>query len=295
MILKPCRYALLLVATMLCCACEKAVIEEEEDTPGTIVVGANVVLNVKSNTVTPLEAQTRAVVNITEYCKTFNFVLYQGEKKVKAITQKNTDTDFGQVSMMLEPGTYQLLVLAHSSAGNPSLSDPTKLQFTNADQYSDTFYYYGELVVTDDPETHYIQLERATTAVKMVFEETVPENLCYVNVFYTGGSGVLNAVTGYGGNVNSQQEVIVDVSKKVAAKEPFAAPVYTFLQSDSCSLNMVVKAMDKNKDIIMERTYKDVPVVHTKLTQFKGRFFDPMNTFVFTAETDWEVVDTLDF
>ena len=139
---------LLLAATIvLLNACEKAVIEEDDDSGQTIVTSANVVLSVKANTVSPFESATRAVVNITDYCKTFNFVLYQNGKKVKSITQKAGDADYGLVSLMLEPGTYQLLVLAHSSKGNPSLADLEKIQFTNDDNFTDTFYYYGDLIV----------------------------------------------------------------------------------------------------------------------------------------------------
>ena len=283
-------------------SCEKAVFDEdtpvvekpEEQTPE----GANLTIRVSGNKVND-EFVTRAMVDITTYCTRFNFVLYQDGKKIESRSQSQGDANFGEVSLTLATGTYKLLVLAHSSQnGNPSLSDPENIQFTNALGFSDTFYYYDDIVVTKDPKTHEILLKRATTRVKFVVNDEIPSNVKYFHFYYTGGSGVFNAVTGYGGTVDSRQERLVVVTDAT----PYTVPLYTFLQQDTGNMQLKVTAYTENPDnnnavVVKERTFSDIPVEHHKETILEGDFFDHSSTngFSFLAETDWEVSERMTY
>ena len=283
-------------------SCEKAVFDEdtpvvekpEEQTPE----GANLTIRVSGNKVND-EFVTRAMVDITTYCTRFNFVLYQDGKKIESRSQSQGDTNFGEVSLTLATGTYKLLVLAHrSTGGNPTLSDPENIQFTNALGFSDTFYYYDDIVVTKDPKTHEITLNRASTKLTFIIDDDIPSNVKYIELYYTGGSGVLNAVTGYGGNVNSQQTKVVSVE---GSASPVRLPVYTFLQQDTGKMQLKVTAYSEytstTKTVVKERTFSDIPVEHHKETILEGDFFDHSSTngFSFLAETDWEVSERMTY
>jgi hypothetical protein len=237
-------------------------------------------------------------VDITTYCSRLNFVLYREGKKVKAVTQTKDEENYGQLAMTLEPGTYKLLVLAHSSKKNPTLSHPDEIKFDNIDtSYSDTFYYYGDLVVKEDApiQNHDIRLTRATTMVQLNISD-YPQDLNYITVYYTGGSGVFNAVTGYGGTVNSEQDVAKGVYENyVSQNRPIVIPVYTFLQQDAGSMFLRIAACTKDNEVIIQREYHNVPVERGKMTVFQGYFFDPENNFSLTAETGWETAATLTY
>ena len=204
------------------------------------------------------------------------------------------------MALTLAPGTYKLLVLSHSSSGgNPSVSDPENIQFTNALGYSDTFYYYGDIVVTKEAKTHEITLKRAVTKVTFIINDEIPSDVKYIGVYYTGGSGVFNAVTGYGGNVNSQQTKIVSVQGQTS---PVTIPLYTFLQQDAGNLQLKVTAYSAytsstNNTVYLERKFSDIPVEHHKQTIVEGDFFehDSQNTFSFIAETDWELSQRISY
>ena len=283
---------------MVCASCEKMVIDEEEQPEKTS--NANLILRVSKSSFHPYDGDTKTVVDMADYCSRFNFVLYQDGKKVKAVTQMKDEAgnDFGQVAMTVSTGTYQLMVLAHSSVGgNPVLSHPEEIQFTNQLGYSDTFYYYGTIEVTTDQTSHDIMLNRATTMVRLNFDEVFPENMGNMKIYYTGESGVLNATTGFGGTTNSKQEKIVNLSSFAGQHKTYSLPIYTFMREETGTLNIKITAYNNEGEVIVERSYEDVPIEHTKATDFVGEFFEheTQQAFSFKLETDWEVSNTLNF
>lgn len=282
---------LMLSAVVGFVSCEKAVFDEEK--PEQLAKTANLVLKVTGQQVNE-DMQTRAMVDITTYSTRFNFVLYKDGKKVEGRSQMKGDESFGEVALTLEPGVYKLLVLAHSSVGgNPTVSDPEHIQFTNKLGYSDTFCYYGDITVTKEPKTHHITLKRAVSKISFIINDTLPDSVAYIDYYYTGGSGVLNAVTGMGGNVNSQQEKMVDVTK---AEAPLVVPLYTFLRQETGNIQLTVKALKADKTtVVLERTFSDIPMAYQKETTLEGDFFHHYsdNSFSFMAETDWEVLEQI--
>ncbi|MCR5818476.1 MAG: hypothetical protein K6F89_05220 [Prevotella sp.] len=292
---------LIVASVLLMTACEKAVVEEENTTPTTSKTSTksgkvNVTLRVAEFNFVPytssylgISKNTRSVVNITDYCTRLNFVIYKEGKKVESRSQMKENPGFGETTMTLDAGDYQLLVLAHSSIeGNPILTDPENIQFTNKLGYSDTFYYYGNLTVTNEAQTHDILLTRASSLLQFVITDEFPSEVTHIYFKYTGGSGVLNAVTGYGANVNSQQE------KKVSIKG-FTAPilfkVWTFLKEDDGWLDVTVEARNANEQVLLSRQFADIPMHRNTITEYKGSFFAKEHTLNFTAETEW--ADTL--
>ena len=105
-----------------------------------------------------------------------------------------------------------------------------------------------------------------------------------IRLQYTGGSGVLNAVTGYGANVDSKQEKLYNIEGLTA---PLVLPIYTFLQADEGKLQVTVIAEDKNNTPLLERSFSDIPMKRNAITEYSGSFFEHNNAFTFKAETDW--------
>ena len=276
-------------------SCEKPILDEDEaqtsqqEQPKN--EKGNVIIRVSDFRLVSADEATRGVVDITSYCTRLNYVIYKDGKKIDSRSQMQGDDGYGETTMSLEPGTYKLLVLAHSSSGgNPTLTDPENIQFTNKLGFSDTFYYYGDITVANQAQEHDVILTRASTMLRFNITDELPANLKYMQFYYTGGSGVLNAVTGYGGLVNSQQTVLLNVSSFVGAELP-PLKVYTFLQEDEARLEVTVTAMDADKNTIVERKFENVQMKRNMVTDYTGSFFDHHNdnTFTFKAETDWEV------
>ena len=294
--LKKTLVAMLMLVVMIGLnACEKAVFDEQQQE--TKPLEGNVIIRTSMYNIVPFE--TRAVQNVADFSSTLEFVLYQNGTKVKAVTQqKKSNSNYGQVGMTLEPGTYQLLVLAHSSTGNPSVADPTFIQFTNNDGYSDTFYYYDDIEVTAEQTTYDVTLQRATSMVRVIIQDEIPSNVQRIYLDYQGESGVFNAVTGMGGTTNSQQRIVVNAS---GVSSPLTLCAYTFLRNETGTLNMTITAYGSSlTDVIATKELANIPMKNHMVTEYSGYLFStpPTNvdaSFNLTAETDWELYQQLTF
>lgn len=287
---------LMLVAMMGLSACEKAVLDEQQQEEKKPLEG-NVIIRTSMYNIVPFE--TRAVQNVADFSNTLQFILYQNGTKVKGVTQKKSEGNYGQIGLTLEPGTYQLLVLAHSSTGgNPSVADPTQIKFTNSDGYSDTFYYYGDIEVTTEQTTYDVTLQRATSMVRVTILDEIPTNVQMIRLYYVGESGVFNAVTGMGGTTNSEQSILFNVSGKSA---PLTLCAYTFLRNATGTLNMTITAYGSSaSDVIATKQLNNIPMKNHMVTEYSGYLFStPVTTvdatFNLTAETSWEVYQQLTF
>ncbi len=285
--------ALLLAMALGLSSCEKAIFDEEQEP--TTKKNGNVTLRASMFNIVPFD--TRAVQNIADYCTKLCFVLYNSSGAVvKEVTQKSGDSGYGEVSLSLEPATYKLLILAHSSTSNPTLTNPASLLFTDNMYYSDTFYYYGDLVVTTDDKTHDLQLQRATTMVRFTITDEVPSNVKTILCKWEGQSGTFNATTGWGLNTSSVQMVVYDVT---GLTPPISLKLFTFMHENEGTLKLTVTARGTNSsDVVASKVFDAVPIKNHMVTEYNGRFFssgESTNGFNITAETEWQVYQQLTY
>ena len=253
----------LLAGIFVLCGCEKAINLEEIDNAAT----GNVTVNVYKIENEAFGVSSRGVVS--DVCTTLNFVMYDaGGVRVKQINQKSGDKGFGAVSFELEEGSYQLVVLAHSSDGNPTMTNLAKIQFTNATKYSDTFLYYANVEVGDEPQTLDITLNRIVSLCRFVVNDPIPEGVAKLQFYYTGGSGAFSAMTGLG-VVDSKQTMTFDV---VPGTTGSAYDLYTFLHHTEDQIDLVVTALGADGNKMYERSF-EVPMEQRKITRMTGNFF----------------------
>lgn len=294
-------------------SCEKVVmdVQQTDVLENSTAEGVTVKLHVAQLENQMTVSSTRALVDVADACERLNFVVFNNGTKVKSISQKAGDEGFGTVSMTLQTGTYQLMVLAHSGKANPTLSNPEKVQFDNTGtSYSDTFYYYGDLVVNEADEegqvqSHDVKLDRAVSMFRLVIYDAIPDNVSQIRIWYEGGSGALNTVTGFG-CVKSTQYVMYNIA---GVTSPLQLEAYTFLHAEEGDLSIIVTAYDAKSNIVKLREFSNVPMKRNQITQFSGNFFttnsgsddpvtpdDPVNPnnpdassgFTFHVDTGWE-------
>lgn len=258
-----------MVMLSLLLSCEKMVVDEEEQNQQpSIEIDANLILKV-------VASGTRGD---SAPWTTLNFVVYQGGSKVKGITQKEGDEDFGEVGMKLTPGTYQVMVLAHSSSSNPTLSDPSNIKFSNSDGFSDTFIAYQDVTVEAMAKTYEVNVLRASAMVRFKTKDAKPAEAKRVKLHYEGGSGSINVLTGYGVD-KSKQYFFVDLPDSLTGK-PLQFDLYTFPRDDESTLKLLVSMFDENEDLISYpgtdegvRTFTNIPIKKNQITECSGYFF----------------------
>lgn len=282
---------LFIVLALLIASCEKPILDEEM----VMKKDANVILHMTQFEQT---AFTRAATDITELCTRLNVAIFDGDDtKVKTVVQKDTDSDFGTVALTLAAGTYQLVVIAHNGEGSATITSEEKVTFPN-NKVTDTFYYYGDLVVTDSQQSYDLVLTRAVAMFRLVLtDEDIPSNVARLKFYYTGGSSTFSPSTGYG-CVNSKQTEYRTVAPGLTVFD-----IYTLPHTEEDVLTkLTVTALDANDNIVKERVFENVPVTRNQITRYIGNFFgsggsgqQSDGTFRLTADPDWDSVNGYTF
>ena len=277
---------------LLVAACEKPILDEDIASTR----GANVILHMTQYNQESFG--TRAATDITELCSRLNVAIFDANvTKVKSVAQKEGDSGYGTIALTLAAGTYQLVVIAHNGEGSATITSTEKVTFPN-NKVTDTFYYYGDLVVTDVKQSYDLTLTRAVAMFRMVLtDDEIPSSVAKFKFYYTGGSSTFSPKDGYG-CVNSKQTEIRTVADGVTTFDIFTLP-HT---EDDMLTKLTVTALDANDNTIKERIFENVPVTRNQITRYTGSFFGnggsgqtSDGTFRLTADPDWDSVNGYTF
>ena len=275
-------FTVLMVFTLV--ACEKALMAEDSDTSDD--KNGNLRVRVFQIEQTPFGSLTRAAAS--EVCTRLNFLIYNTDNsRAKMVNQTSSDKNFGTVSFQLDEGDYQLVVVGHSAGGNPTSTNPLKIQFTNATGFTDTFLSSDDITVkAEDPLEIDVTLVRIVALCRFCLTDDIPADVRKMQFYYTGGSGAFDAYTGLG-SMNSRQTVTFDVTD--GSQKQF--DLYTFLHEESDNIALKVTARDASGNVLYERDF-DVPMQQNHITWLTGAFFSgsgSSSTTVtgVTVNTDW--------
>ena len=259
----------LLVLLLAFVACEKPITSDDDSENGKDVPSdANLVVSI------PVDGLLSTRLNVAVY-------LLDGTR-VKQVNQQTGDTGFGTAGFLLEPGDYFVVVVAHSSDGNPTMASPHKIQFTNAQGFTDTFLYTDRVTIGTDRQELHVVPKRIVSLCRFVLTDDYPPGVAKMRFYYTGGSGAFDATTGLG-CVNSRQSLLFDVTD---GQKQF--DLYTFLHNTSGTIHLTVTAYDAGDNVICEREF-DVPLSQNIITWMTGDFFSgSIRISSFTFNTDWD-------
>ena len=286
--------------TLLVAACEKPILDEED---AVTRKEANVILHMTQYEQEAFgnsgnRATTRTATGITELCSRLNIAIFDDDgTKVKTVAQTEGDASFGTVALTLAAGTYQLVVIAHNGEGSATITSTEKVTFPN-NKVTDTFYYYGDLVVTSEVQSYDLTLTRAVAMFRMVLtDDEIPSTVTKFKFYYTGGSSTFSPSAGYG-CVNSKQTEIRTVADGVTTFDIFTLP-HT---EEDVLTKLTVTALDANDNTVKERVFENVPVTRNQMTRYTGSFFGnggsgqtSDGTFRLTADPDWDSVNGYTF
>ena len=255
-----CALTVLLTVVALV-SCERIVFSEDEDS-----LNGNLRVRVFQIEQTPFGSQTRA--EVSEACTRLNFAIYdESVSRVTQVNQTSSDKNFGTCSFQLDEGDYFMVVVGHSANGNPTMTNPQKIQFTNSTGYTDTFLANGDITIDGEPLDLEVTLDRIVALCRFVITDDIPEEVAKMKFYYTGGSGAFNAYTGLG-CVNSKQEVTLDMASQTQKQ----FDLYTFLHEESDVIALKVTALDAAGNTLHEREF-DVPMQQNHITWLTGAFF----------------------
>ena len=288
-------FVLLLMAALAVAACEQPIMGEAEASEDAEHSEANIILHLSQ--FEQEDFGTRTAADIAQICSRINIAVFDSEgTKVKSVSQKQSDSEYGTVAMTLASGTYQLVVIAHNGEGSATITSTEVVSFAN-NKVTDTFFYYGDFIVTDEPQEYDLTLTRAVAMFRLVLtDEEMPSNLTKMWFYYTGGSSTFSPATGYGAKQSRQTETR-NVAEGVTTFE-----IYTMPHEENDVLNIIVRALDANEDVIKERTFDNVPITRNQVSRYTGSFFGngskgstSEGSLRMTADPEWDSVNSFSF
>ncbi len=250
-------------------SCEKIVFDDEEpeNEPASIEVEGNVVLRVEQLGQMSFQAMVKDADD--ELPAHLCFAIYDmGGTRIKQTNQKQGDKNYGIVGMQLDEGDYQLVLLAHNSTKNPTMTNLSKIQFNNSIGYTDTYLYYTTLSVTEEQQTVTASLDRIVALCRFVISDPIPESVTQMKFQYKGGSGHFSALTGLG--VTNSTQI---VTRQVQPGQQYQVfDLYTFLHQEEGDITLTAMALDAAGNSLSERNFK-IPMAQNQVTWLTGNFF----------------------
>lgn len=231
----------------------------------------------------------RATKAVKDICSRVDMVIFNGDNKVRSVSQDAKTKNFGVVSTQLPAGSYTVVIIAHNGKGKATISSPREIKFSE-NKLTDTFYYCNSLEVAGEAR-HEVVLKRAVAKFVLKLTDRVPTEVKQFQFTYTGGSSTFNAETGFG-TVKSRQTETRQVASE-AYQTPSNYEIYTFPHADGKKLKITVLAQDGSKNTIQERTFENVPVEANKITTYSGTFFQSTEpsrgtSFTLVADEAWD-------
>ena len=257
----------LFVATLLFASCEKYVAEEGTQSESKVVNGNLVVKAECVVTKAAGDEDEQVSLPLNERFTRMSMVLYQKDVRVDYVNQTNTDKDFGTMSVDLEPGTYQLVVLAHSGTRSPTTTNCHKISFSAP--LTDVFSYYGDVVVGKEASKITVQLTRAVAKIQLNITDDIPADVSFFNFIYKGASVSFDPATQIGLASSSRRNVEIEKEDGVKTFE-----FYTFVTGDDQLVDLDVAGYSEAKDILGAKKFPGISVGLRKVTKIDSPVFD---------------------
>lgn len=287
--MKQIKTLLLIFAAFLCAACEKYVAEEGTQSESKVIDGN---LVVKAECVVTRAGETeenQESLPLKDRFTRMTMVLYQDDVRVDYVNQENSDPGFGTMSVDLDPGTYQLVVLAHSGQRSPTTTNCHKISFSAP--LTDVFSYYGDVVIGKEASKITVQLTRAVAKIQLNITDEIPEGVSFFNYIYKGASVSFDPANQIGVASSTRRNVEIEKAEGVKTFE-----LYTFVSSDNQTVDWDFAGYSSEKEVIGSKKFSDIPVSLRKVTKIDSRVFDGViegpTDITFTFDDTWEgVVD----
>ena len=287
--MKQIKTLLLIFAAFLCAACEKYVAEEGTQSESKVIDGN---LVVKAECVVTRAGETeenQESLPLKDRFTRMTMVLYQDDVRVDYVNQENSDPGFGTMSVDLDPGTYQLVVLAHSGQRTPTTTNCHKISFSAP--LTDVFSYYGDVTIGKEASEKTVQLTRAVAKIQLNITDEIPEGVSFFNYIYKGASVSFDPATQIGVVSSTRRNVEIEKAEGVKTFE-----LYTFVSSDNQTVDWDFAGYSESNEVIGSKKFSDIPVSLRKVTKIDSPVFDGViegpTDITFTFDDTWEgVVD----
>jgi len=234
--------------------------------------------------------------SISDAATRLSFAVFDAEGTLvgSVIHQTSSDGAFGTVELELYPGSYRMVAVAHSGAGNADIESVTSVALPGT-TFTDTFSDVQDLTVNPNEDCNFnMTLPRATSAFILRMKDTPPANAKEVEVVvnsaaFEPSSLSLDPDTRLAAN-NWKQTRIIPV-----AELSQDTPVYFISQYLVAAVTVKATAYDTDGEVIISHTINNVTFTPNQKTIASGYFFQSSSSGMFALETAWGADKPVDY
>jgi len=244
---------------------------------------------------------TRTSTSAADYSsvKAITLAFYSGETEVYKKTQLKSDnstfTTFGNFSCSLPMGNYTMVVLGYGFQEGDvlTLTNPVSASYTSG-RVRETFVSKQDVNINSNSEMNLTAtLDRIVSKLDVKSTDGRTENATNVCVTFSAGSKAFSPTTGLStDNMGFSNTVTVSAE----AGETIFSSNYLFLNSDEQTMNVTIKTLDSNGNVLFSKVVNDVPFKRNRKTILIGSMYtnESVNS-AFQLNTDWITENTVNF
>lgn len=218
---------------------------------------------------------------LSEAVQHLNYGVYN-ETGIKVNEKESSATNpgFGKIEDSLPQGRYTVVVLGTKRSRKilPSTLDEFYFLSHTSDGGDDVFFQQTVIEVKGAAINQSLQLSRKVGKVEIELSDKIPENIEEIVYTVKGVSSLFHLRSNYGAYDNS----IYKSNYYWSYNDEMGAPDYSqdfglyFLLSydEDAVASVNVRAYDRNRNLVVDKTINDVPVGINKKTILTGRLFD---------------------
>lgn len=199
------------------------------------------------------------------------------------VHQSSTSADFGTIQLPMSYGEHSVKFVA--SKGDAPVLSGSPLSITWA-KPKDTFTLdYPVTVAPSDNGARTPQLQRAVSAVKLLFTDKVPADASEIQITIDRSTS-LNISTLTAGTVAPGTNALI-FPASWAGKSGGEITTYT-LCDDEMITDVSVLALDTDGNSISTFTVSDVTLKRNRITTLKGEVFSRGSAFTVSVDDTWD-------
>lgn len=209
---------------------------------------------------------------IQDFCTTIEYIVYKDNivtTPVRQIQYTSDDDDFGTIYDELPAGSYQIVLLAHSSL---ELTQTEGVLTFN--EVSDTFCHLEEIDIETGMEINeFITLRRAVGGIEFMSSSAVPDNIKSVTLEIAGYPNSYKPIADEGMQKTTATTLTFPIKAEDAGKEEMSHIIFAFIPPNEGALSITFKAIDNEENLLREFTIEEIKPIKNKIIRYTGNLY----------------------
>lgn len=213
----------------------------------------------------------------------------QANAKTYVFHQKNSDEDFGKLSLRLPIGDYQIVAVASKATEQVDITSSSLVTFPG-DFPTDMAYVYKEFSVKSGANTVSCDMKRSVSKLSFISTDYITSDISKIELVYVGKiSNSLNPSTGLAVLGDVETKTMTKTYSFTDANRPtkdVSLNSFFLLPSESVTIQTDIKIYNTKGSVIKSLHFDEVTLKRNHATTYTGPMFTSGSAFEFVFDNE---------